>query len=82
MDEQIKRVFNQIDFNKSGAIELDEFSLLFAQQGINMSRHDLIQLFNIVDKDCSGDVSIKEFRDFAHDSKSNELFKSLIQQAR
>lgn len=81
-DEQIARVFEQIDYNRSGTIEIDELNLMFAYYGIEVSRHELVQLFNLVDKDCSGGLDIEEFKSFAQDPQANQLFKTLIQRMR
>jgi Ca2+-binding EF-hand superfamily protein len=64
-DEQIQRVFNHIDYNQSGTIEVEELHLMFAYYGIDLSRSELVQLFNQVDKDGSGDLSLEEFKSFA-----------------
>ena len=57
-EEQVSRVFDQIDYNRSGTIEIDELNLMFAHYGIDISRHELTILFNLVDKDRTGDLNL------------------------
>ena len=41
-----------------------------------------MKLFNMVDTDCSGHLDLEEFKAFAQDEKSNQIFKGLIQRMR
>jgi len=75
-------VFNQLDCNHSGSIEVDELNLMFTYYGIAITRSELVRLFNLVDRDGSGNLDLEEFKAFAQDPKSNGVFKSLIQRMR
>lgn len=55
---------------------------MFTYYGIAITRAELVRLFNLVDRDGSGTLDLEEFKAFAQDPKSNEVFKSLIQRMR
>lgn len=55
---------------------------MFAHYGIDTTRQELAKLFNLVDSDGSGDLSLAEFKTFAQDPRSNEVFKSLVTRMR
>lgn len=81
-EEHVERVFDQIDWNKSGTIELDELNLIFTKYGIELTRQELCTLFNHVDADSSGTLSLNEFKTFALDPKAQQFFKAFIMRAR
>ena len=56
--------------------------MMFTYYGIDITRQELVRLFNLVDRDCSGHLDLEEFKAFAQDSRSNQIFKSLIQRMR
>jgi len=44
---------------------------MFAYYGIEVTRAELIKLFNLIDKDRSGDLNFNEFKAFACNPDAN-----------
>ena len=72
--EQIKRgikknrlkmldIFQQVDEDASGQIQVAELSRGFAEMGLKVPKRAMAQIFKSFDKDGSGWVSYEEFRD-------------------
>jgi hypothetical protein len=55
---------------------------MFAYHGIELTKAELVSLFNQVDRDGSGDLNLDEFKSLAQDSKANQIFKTLILRVR
>jgi len=62
--DQIKTLFNNFDEDRSGTMEVDELWEMFAKNGIDIQREELLRIFNIVDEDQSGSLSLEEFEKF------------------
>lgn len=67
-DQELKRcedivdIFRKFDTDKSGSIELDELFEMFRSNDIRVTKPQIRQLFRVVDKNGSGDLSIEEFK--------------------
>ena len=55
------RTFRVIDDNGSRTLDLQELEYGLRDFGVNMSRAEVNQLFNEIDKDHSGHISFDEF---------------------
>ena len=58
-------VFQKFDIDQSGTIELNELHCMFKAHGIEISKNELKSLFQIVDTDGSGSLSLDEFKKFS-----------------
>jgi Ca2+-binding EF-hand superfamily protein len=56
-DEMLRRVFERIDYTSSGRVKIEEFLLIFSSFNISISKYELQCMFNLADKDQSGDLS-------------------------
>ena len=56
-DEMLRRVFERIDYTGSGRVKIEEFLLIFSSFNISISKNELQTMFNLADKDQSGDLS-------------------------
>ncbi len=75
-------VFKKFDADGSGSIELNELYLMFLQFGVRVKKSELRQLFNIVDTDHSGALSVKEFKEFSSNPMANKVFRKIITRER
>ena len=58
---EIVKIFNQIDEDGSGVLDLDEMGKLFARMGKKLDEAQLSQIFSDIDTDGGGEVEIGEF---------------------
>lgn len=56
-DEMLRRVFERIDYASIGRVKIEEFLLIFSSFNISISKNELQTMFNLADKDQSGDLS-------------------------
>ena len=56
-DEMLRRVFERLDYTSSGRVKIEEFSLIFSSFNILIGKNELQTIFNMADKDQSGDLS-------------------------
>jgi Ca2+-binding EF-hand superfamily protein len=62
--DEIRAIFNLFDTDASNTIDLNEFSLVLASIGMPPSSpagEGMLQLYQMIDKDGSGDLSYEEF---------------------
>lgn len=55
---------------------------MFTDNGINVSYEELKKIFNIVDEDGSGSLSLKEFETYVVDKEAQEKFRQVIKEVR
>ena len=60
-DQEIKDVFNKIDYDKSGKIEVGEMHSMFSSNGIELSRDEIECFFELCRKSASGYLNFNEF---------------------
>ena len=60
--EEIKRIFDKIDTDKSGAIDYSEFISASIDRKKMLSKKRLERIFKMFDKDCSGTISKDEIK--------------------
>mmetsp|Transcript_76117 Transcript_76117/g.131820 ORF Transcript_76117/g.131820 Transcript_76117/m.131820 type:complete len:139 (-) Transcript_76117:12-428(-) len=63
--EMLARVFQDIDKNKDGTVGREELRKFFVDHGNFIRKDDLEKLMGIGDKDCNGDLNLKEFKEIA-----------------
>lgn len=61
-EERSKLIFKLIDLNGDGTIEFSEFCTLSLNWNSVLSKHRIMQCFNIIDKDHSGCISYEELK--------------------
>jgi len=59
--DTLRRTFRVIDENRNRKIDREELELGLREFGLSMSRPEVNQLFDELDKDHSGNVSFDEF---------------------
>jgi len=59
--EQMQKLFNEIDLDGSGEVDMDEFNQALIKLGVNLKRRELQDLVKTVDEDGSGRISFTEF---------------------
>lgn len=59
--KKLKEVFEGIDRNRNGSIEMPEFEMAMGQIGFFMKKHDLQALFKYYDLNGDGTISYEEF---------------------
>jgi len=81
-EEMLLRVFQRLDYTGHGRIKIDEFSLVFEAFNLKVPNCDLYTMFNIADKDQSGDLSFNEFKSMLNDIKIQDIYKGIIEKER
>ena len=56
----LREVFDQIDLNKNGVIELEEFKSMLERLGFAVTEEDLLSIFREMDENFDGSISYKE----------------------
>ena len=59
--QQIQKLFNEIDEDGSGEVDMDEFNNALVKLGVKLKRRELQDLVKTVDEDGSGRISFTEF---------------------
>ena len=65
----IRRMFDMIDADRSGTLELPEFTILTKSLGLNMLPYEIASTFKAMDKDGGGSVDFDEFTAFYMDAE-------------
>ena len=81
-EREMENVFYKFDQDRSGTIELRELYEMFLEYGVDINQYELRKLFNIVDSDGSGALSIAEFKKFSSNPLANSHFRKMIQRIR
>ena len=63
--QQIRQIFDRIDTDGSGNIDLEEFIEAFKELRTGMSREDVVKIFKEADVDESGELDYSEFSKIA-----------------
>lgn len=61
---QASQVFRMFDTNHSGSLSKKEWKRAMWSMGYYMSKHDAKRLFYMIDRDCSGHISEREFCEY------------------
>lgn len=69
---------DQVSSPKEDSLDVMELFNMFKKYKINIDVEKLKKLFNIVDKDQTGELDLDEFKQFATDLEANKQFKVLI----
>lgn len=70
-----RNVFKKFDIDNSSFMDAREFNLVLAELGANFNEKDLNEALEILDSDCSGNISEKEFLDWWTDRISKNRKK-------
>lgn len=60
IEDEVDRIFRQVDSNKSGEIDFSEFLVAAASEYKNLSKKKIEQTFKIIDQDGDGYIDRKE----------------------
>jgi hypothetical protein len=82
--KHIQELFDEIDLDGSGEIDIDEFNEALVKLGVKLKRRELQDLVKSVDEDGSGRISFSEFmamiKNIMHQAKVNLDNKKLDEQ--
>ena|SRR3990167_954080 len=70
IDQEIQGVFNLLDSDKNGRIDINEVKVFFQQVGYPLNDNEVAQLIKMYDKNNSGVMEYDEFAQFYKDAKS------------
>ena len=70
VDQEIQGVFNLLDTDKNGKIDIQEIKVFFQQVGYPLNDSEVVQLVKMYDKNNSGVMEFDEFSNFYRDAKS------------
>ncbi len=70
VDQEIQGVFNLLDADKNGRIDVQEIKVFFQQVGYPLNDNEVVQLIKMYDKNNSGVMEYDEFANFYRDAKS------------
>jgi len=62
--EELKKVFQRIDLDSSGTLELEELETAARELGVRCSKNSLKKVFKLIDIDQSGSIDFQEFSIF------------------
>eukprot|EP01050_Picozoa_sp_SAG11_P003184 SAG11_NODE_174_length_13505_cov_9.126585_13_plen_1110_part_00 len=68
----LQTMFDTIDSDRSGAIDLDEFALLVKDVGVKVKAADVAEVFKKIDVDASGEIDFDEFVHFYETAKASK----------
>ncbi|CDW84384.1 ef hand family protein [Stylonychia lemnae] len=80
--EEIEEIFNSYDIGQKGQIEVSQLAIMFEENGVNVSEQDLRAIFNIVDDDKNGTLSLEEFKKFINSDDAQLKFRNIALQMR
>ena len=70
-----REVFDLVDKDKSGAIEMEEVEELTQLLGMDLTRDEVELLVREIDKDGNGEVDFEEFYDWWTSDKESSVLK-------
>ena len=70
VEQEIQGVFNLLDSDKNGRIDVNEIKVFFQQVGYPLNDTEVYQLIKLYDKNNSGLMEFDEFSNFYRDAKS------------
>ena len=69
VDQEIQGVFNLLDADKNGRIDVQEIKVFFQQVGYPLNDSEVVQLIKMYDKNNSGVMEYDEFANFYRDEE-------------
>ncbi len=79
-DEELDRMFNAIDTDKSGAIDYSEFLMATMNEQQLMSKEKLKAAFKMFDKDGSGTISKDEIKEALGTNMDEDLLDKIVKE--
>ena len=67
---RVKDAFAAMDVNKSGGLSTQEFMEVFTKLGAHISSKQMVTMFEKIDDDGSGDITLSELRRYIRKSKT------------
>ena len=75
-------MFQKIDYDCSGKIDVQELHSMFLQNGVDMSRDEIEGFFELCQSSSRGYLTFGEFKDLYGNPSADELFRFYIKRAR
>eukprot|EP00913_Durusdinium_trenchii_P008430 g7916.t1 len=79
--EELKQVFQRIDLDNSGTLELEELETAARELGVKCSKNSLKKVFKLIDIDQSGSIDFDEFSIFFAKVSNPDRIKEVLSQA-
>lgn len=79
--EELKQVFQKIDLDGSGTVEMEELDAAARELGIRCSKNSLKKVFKLIDTDGSGSIDFEEFSIFFARVSNPENIKEVLSEA-
>ncbi|KAL4466461.1 hypothetical protein ABPG73_019079 [Tetrahymena malaccensis] len=80
-EEEVKKIMNQVDKNKSGKIDYSEFVMATCNRQNMLSKEKLQMAFKMFDKDNNGSLTVDEIRKlFNSHIQDDEVIKDIIKE--
>ena len=75
-------LFKDYDQDNSGTLEVEEVYSMFQQEGINISRKKLSNLFRFVKPGQKHRLNLEEFKQLTFCNRANEYFREIMKEAK
>lgn len=75
-------MFQKIDFNQSGKIDVRELQYMFLSNGIEMTKDEIQKFFDVCKCKHKGYFSFEEFKNLYNSREADDLFRFYINRAR
>lgn len=75
-------MFQKIDYDRSGRIDVKELHHMFLSNGIEMNRKEIEAFFHLCKSNSRGYLSFNEFKELYNNPSANDLFRFYIKRAR
>lgn len=79
--EELKQVFQRIDLDSSGTLELEELETAARELGVRCSKNSLKKVFKLIDIDQSGSIDFEEFSIFFAKVSNPDRIKEVLSAA-
>lgn len=79
--EELKKVFQRIDLDSSGTLELEELETAARELGVRCSKNSLKKVFKLIDIDQSGSIDFQEFSIFFAKVSNPDRIKEVLSAA-
>ena len=75
-------VFQKIDYDQSGTIEVSELNKVFVDNGLQISKEELAQFFSLCKSQSKHYLTVSEFNELYRNAKADDRFRFFIKRSR